>query len=65
MRKTKQEGDSITVTFRLTPDEYQRFREVVAKLQQRETLGRVTSKSALMKGLQLTEKWLAELERAR
>ncbi len=65
MDETKQRGETVTVTFRLTRDEYARWRQIVARLKSRETLGKVTAKSALVKGMQLTEKWLTELERPR
>ena len=56
---------TVTVTFRLTPEEHRRFKAVVAQMQQRETLGKVTVKHAFLQGLRLTEKWLEELRRPR
>lgn len=57
--------DTVTITFRITTEEHKRFQEVVRQLKDRETLGKITTKSAFLKGLQLTEKWLEELRRTR
>lgn len=51
--------------FRVSDEEYTRFQRVVERLRERETIGKVTSKSAFLRALSLVEKWLDELERKR